>query len=75
MHPQFACRPIKVQVRLSDPFPFANVPAFGEVLETERAGRARFYADPEWRARARREVRDDARGFGEERIGSTDHVE
>ena len=26
-------------------------------------------------SRARREVRDGARGFGEERIGSTDHVE
>jgi N-acyl-D-aspartate/D-glutamate deacylase len=58
VHPQFACRPIKVQVQLSDPFPFANVPAFGEVLERDRSSRSELYADPAWRDRARREVRE-----------------
>ena len=40
VYPQVACRPIVVQITLNDPFPFANVPAFAEILGLERADRA-----------------------------------
>jgi N-acyl-D-aspartate/D-glutamate deacylase len=52
VRPQVACRPIVVQLALSDPFAFANVPAFGEILALEHDQRADLYATPEWRARA-----------------------
>ncbi len=52
VHPQVSCRPIVVQLALADPFPFANVPAFGEILTLEHDQRGERYADPEWRARA-----------------------
>jgi N-acyl-D-aspartate/D-glutamate deacylase len=57
VYPQVACRPIVVQITLNDPFPFANVPAFAEILGLERADRAARYLDPEWRARADPQVR------------------
>ena len=41
VYPQVACRPIVVQITLNDPFPFANVPAFDEILALERADRGR----------------------------------
>jgi N-acyl-D-aspartate/D-glutamate deacylase len=52
VHPQVACRPIVVQITLSDPFPFANVPAFAEILGRERADRGALYLQQEWRDRA-----------------------
>jgi N-acyl-D-amino-acid deacylase len=52
VHPQIACRPIVVQIALSDPFPFATAAAFTEVLQLDRADRAERYADPDWRRRA-----------------------
>jgi N-acyl-D-aspartate/D-glutamate deacylase len=52
VRPQVACRPIVVQLALSDPFAFANVAAFGEILSLEHAERAERYATDEWRARA-----------------------
>ena len=52
VHPQVSCRPIVVQVALNDPFPFANVDAFGEILGLDRADRGALYLDAEWRARA-----------------------
>jgi N-acyl-D-amino-acid deacylase len=52
VHPQVACRPIIVQLALSDPAPFANVPAFTEILALDREGRADRYASAEWRTRA-----------------------
>ena len=57
VHPQIACRPIVVQITLNDPFPFANVPAFGEILARERADRAALYQDAAWRVRADEQVR------------------
>ena len=50
MRPQVACRPIVVQLALSDPFAFANVAAFGEILSLEHDDRAARYATAEWRA-------------------------
>ncbi len=51
--PQIACRPIVMQIQLSDPFPFARVKGFDEVLSAPRDQRAAVYADPEWRNRVR----------------------
>ena len=50
--PQVACRPLVMQLTLADPFPFANVPTFDEVLALPHAERAARYADRRWRARA-----------------------
>ena len=52
VNPQVACRPIVVQLALSDPFPFANVPAFAEILGLEHDQRAERYATDDWRTRA-----------------------
>ena len=49
-YPQVACKPIVVQMALSDPFPFANVPAFAEILAQPHEGRAALYASEAWRA-------------------------
>jgi N-acyl-D-amino-acid deacylase len=54
--PQIACRPIVVQIALSDPSPFATAPAFTEVLALPRERRGELYADAEWRARAARDL-------------------
>ena len=52
--PQIACRPIVVQIALSDPSPFATAAAFTEVLALPRERRGELYAEPEWRRRAPR---------------------
>ncbi len=52
VHPQVSCRPIVVQIALSDPAPFANVDAFEEILRLERADRSALYAEPAWQERA-----------------------
>ena len=56
VRPQVACRPIVVQMALSDPFAFANVGAFGEILSLEHDERAARYATADWRARADTEM-------------------
>jgi N-acyl-D-aspartate/D-glutamate deacylase len=53
VHPQIACRPLVVQITLADPFPLANVPAFGEILRLPHEKRAARYAMADWRASAR----------------------
>ncbi len=58
VHPQISCRPIVVQIALSDPFPFANVPAFSEILALAHGERALLYASESWRAPARSSVRE-----------------
>src|SRR5207245_1716083 len=57
VYPQITCRPLVVQIALSDPFPFANVPSFGEILSLPHAERAARYADEQWRAEARPGIR------------------
>jgi N-acyl-D-amino-acid deacylase len=57
VYPQIACRPIVVQLALSDPAPLANVPAFSEALRLPRDQRAALYAKAEWRDRAKVEFR------------------
>jgi N-acyl-D-aspartate/D-glutamate deacylase len=56
VHPQIACKPLVVEMTLADPFMFANVAAFQEVLATDRAERATKYAEPGWVERAEAEV-------------------
>jgi N-acyl-D-amino-acid deacylase len=51
--PQIACRPLVMQLTFEDPFAFASLDAFKEVLQAPRQQRADVYADPAWRARAR----------------------
>jgi N-acyl-D-amino-acid deacylase len=58
VYPQISCSPIVVQLSLADPAPLANVPAFGEILSLPHPERAARYADPQWRQRARVEVRE-----------------
>ena len=52
VHPQIACRPIVVQIALSDPASFAMAAAFTEILGLPREERAARYADATWRRRA-----------------------
>jgi N-acyl-D-amino-acid deacylase len=51
--PQIACRPLVMQITFEDPFAFASIDAFKEVLEVPRERRVDVYADPAWRERAR----------------------
>lgn len=56
VRPQIAPRPIVVQIILTEPGPFANVPSFVEVLALPAEARPARYRDPEWRARAGGEI-------------------
>jgi N-acyl-D-aspartate/D-glutamate deacylase len=56
--PQIAGRPIVVQIMLTEPGPFGNVPAFVEVLALPAPDRAQRYRDPEWRRRAEQEIEE-----------------
>lgn len=56
VRPQIAGRAIVVQIMLTDPGPFGNVPSFVEVLALPHAERAARYRDGEWRRRAEREI-------------------
>ena len=51
--PQIACRPLVMQLTFEDPFAFASLDTFKEVLAVPRERRADVYADPAWRERAR----------------------
>jgi N-acyl-D-aspartate/D-glutamate deacylase len=53
VYPQIACRPIVMQVTMTDPGPLAEIDAWKEVLALPRAERAALYADTAWRDRAR----------------------
>lgn len=53
VYPQIACRPIVMQIGLSDPGPLGEIDAWKEVLALPRQERAGLYRDPAWRERAR----------------------
>lgn len=53
VYPQIACRPIVMQVGMSDPGPLGEIDEWKEVLATDRADRPALYRDESWRARAR----------------------
>jgi N-acyl-D-aspartate/D-glutamate deacylase len=47
--PQVSCRPLMVEFQFKAPFPFESLPFFKPVSAADRAGKARIYADPEFR--------------------------
>ncbi len=53
VYPQIACRPIVMQVTMTDPVPLAEIDVWKEVLALPRDERAALYADASWRDRAR----------------------
>jgi N-acyl-D-aspartate/D-glutamate deacylase len=53
VYPQIACRPIVMQVTMTDPVPLAEIDVWKEVLARPRDARAALYADETWRDRAR----------------------
>ncbi len=58
VYPQIACRPIVMQVTMTDPGPLAEIDAWKEVLALPRGERAALYADGAWRDRARQATLD-----------------
>ncbi len=53
VYPQIACRPIVMQIGMTDPVPLAEVDEWKEALALPRDQRAGLYADAAWRDRAR----------------------
>ena len=53
VYPQIACRPIVMQIAMTDPVPLAEIDVWKEVLALPRGERAALYADEAWRDRAR----------------------
>lgn len=53
VYPQIACRPIVMQVTMTDPTPLAEIDEWKEVLALPRGDRAALYGDASWRDRAR----------------------
>jgi N-acyl-D-amino-acid deacylase len=53
VYPQIACRPIVMQMTMTDPTPLAAVDEWKEVLALPRHARAGLYLDASWRDRAR----------------------
>ena len=53
VYPQIACRPIVMQMTMTDPTPLAAIDEWKEVLALPRAARAGLYGDASWRDRAR----------------------
>ncbi|SHM64997.1 N-acyl-D-amino-acid deacylase family protein [Cryptosporangium aurantiacum] len=54
VYPQIACRPIVMQIVLTDPAPLGEIDEWKEVLAQPRADRIALYRDPSWRDRARK---------------------
>jgi len=53
VYPQIACRPIVMQITMTDPVPLAEIDVWKEVLARPRGERAALYEDTAWRDRAR----------------------
>jgi N-acyl-D-aspartate/D-glutamate deacylase len=53
VYPQIACRPIVMQITMTDPIPLAAIDEWKEVLALPRSSRAGLYGDVSWRDRAR----------------------
>ena len=53
VYPQIACRPIVMQITMTDPAPLAAIDEWKEVLALPRSSRAALYTDATWRDRAR----------------------
>jgi N-acyl-D-aspartate/D-glutamate deacylase len=53
VYPQIACRPIVMQITMTDPAPLGQIDEWKEVLALPRESRAALYTDAGWRDRAR----------------------
>ncbi len=53
VYPQIACRPIVMQIAMTDPTPLAEIDEWKEALARPREERAALYQDASWRDRAR----------------------
>jgi N-acyl-D-aspartate/D-glutamate deacylase len=53
VYPQIACRPIVMQITMTDPTPLAAIDEWKEALALPRSSRAALYTDASWRDRAR----------------------
>jgi N-acyl-D-amino-acid deacylase len=53
VYPQIACRPIVMQISMTDPIPLAEIDEWKEVLARPREERSFLYRDATWRDRAR----------------------
>ena len=53
VYPQIACRPIVMQITMTDPVPLAEIDVWKEVLALPRQERSDLYTDTAWRDRAR----------------------
>jgi len=53
VYPQIACRPIVMQITMTDPTPLAAIDEWKEVLALPRSARSSLYEDLSWRDRAR----------------------
>jgi N-acyl-D-aspartate/D-glutamate deacylase len=51
--PQVSCRPLQVEFQMAAPFPLESMSVFRPVSQADRAGKARLYADPAFRAAVR----------------------
>jgi len=58
VYPQITCLPLKIQVRMDNPYYFRTVPIFLELLGRDPSEFPSFYGDPAWRAEATRQVPD-----------------
>ena len=58
--PQVSCRTITMQVQLKAPFPFDQAPCFAELYAGGPELREQRYRDPDWRARAMKELEETA---------------
>jgi N-acyl-D-amino-acid deacylase len=53
VYPQIACRPIVMQITMTDPGPLGEIDEWKEVLARPREERVALFEDPAWRDRAR----------------------
>jgi N-acyl-D-amino-acid deacylase len=58
VYPQIACRPIVMQISMTDPTPLAEIDEWKEALARPRDERAALYRDTTWRDRARQPTLD-----------------
>lgn len=50
VYPQVTGRPLMLEFNMGSPFPFGSIPAMKPAFATDKAGKMRLYADPDFRA-------------------------
>jgi N-acyl-D-amino-acid deacylase len=50
VYPQVTGRPLMLEFDMGSPFPFGSIPAMKPAFATDKAGKMRLYADPDFRA-------------------------